>query len=353
MNKGVFIFFVMLTGGLSAQIPADYYDKAEGLSGEELNDALYQIIKGHTEFPYTSSSTDVWDILKETDKDPSNSANVILLYTGWSVDAAQEYNSGSGWSREHVWSKSRGDFGTATGAGTDVHNLRPADISVNSAKSNRWFEECTEAYEDDGQYTGCFTSSTDWVWEPRDAVKGDVARMIFYMEVRYEGENGEPDLEMIDFLPADDNTNDPVYTMKSTLLLWHHNDPVDDWERNRNDIIYYSYQGNRNPFIDHPEYAEYIWEGASPPLNIEEHNTEKKESESIEVSLYPNPVDNTITVIRSNRDFNKTYTIRDAVGRVVKRGELTALTSKVDVSDLPGGSYTFSVNQLHFSVIVK
>ena len=240
-----------------AQIPAGYYDSASGLTGNALKTALYNIIKGHTEYPYTSTGTDVWDILKETDKDPVNAANVILLYTGWSVDAEQEYNSGNGWSREHVWAKSRGDFGTTEGPGTDTHHLRPADVSVNSARNNRWFAECDEQYFDDGGTipTDSWTSSTEWVWKPRDVVKGDVARMIFYMATRYEGELGEPDLEVIDYLPADNNTNLPIHALLSDLISWHEQDPVSDWERDRNDIIHYNYQHNRNPYIDHPEWV--------------------------------------------------------------------------------------------------
>ena len=164
MKRVTFLLFWLFSGMvLLAQIPEDYYSSADGLSGEELKTALYNIIKDHTEYPYTSSSTDVWDILKETDRDTANAENVILFYTGWSVNAAQEYNSGSGWNREHVWAKSRGDFGTTPGPGTDVHHLRPADISVNSARNNRWFDNCTEPYYDDGKETGCFTSSTTWV----------------------------------------------------------------------------------------------------------------------------------------------------------------------------------------------
>jgi len=252
---------VMFTLLSYAQIPSGYYNDANSLSGDDLKLALHDIIKDHVEFPYTSTGTDVWDILKETDKDPNNSNNVILLYTGWSVDAEQEYNSGSGWTREHVWSKSHGDFGTEPGAGTDVHHLRPADVSVNSAKNSRWFDNGDTPYLDDGGTvpTGCNKGSSEWTWEPRDEEKGDVARMIFYMAVRYEGGNGEPDLEIIDFFPEDNYTNNPVYAKLSTLLQWNELDPVNDWERNRNNIIYEDYQHNRNPFIDHPEYAEEIW----------------------------------------------------------------------------------------------
>ncbi len=302
MKRGVFFLAGWFAGMvLFAQIPENYYTTAEGLSGDELKTALYNIIKDHTEYPYTSSSTDVWDILKETDRDTANSANVILFYTGWSVDAAQEYNNGSGWNREHVWAKSRGDFGTTLGPGTDVHHLRPADISVNSARNNRWFDDCTEPYYDNGVATGCFTSSTEWVWEPREAVKGDVARMIFYMATRYEGENGEPDLEMIDYLPADNYTDEPIHAMLSTLITWHEEDPVDDYERHRNEVIY-SYQHNRNPFIDHPEYAALIW---SDPQAVH------PSGRMISISIYPNPARDYVVVKRPD---GYTVTLHTVIG---------------------------------------
>jgi len=252
------IFLCVSTIGF-AQIPLGYYTTALGYTGDSLKFKLNDIIDNHIEFPYTSSSTDVWDILKQTDRDTANSSNVTLLYSGWSVDANQEYNSGVGWSREHVWAKSRGNFGTAIGPGTDVHAIRPCDISVNSARNNRWFAECTEEYIDADGPTGSYRSSTEWIWKPNDKVKGDVARMIFYMATRYEGERGEPDLEVIDSIPVNNSTNLPIHAKLSDLMRWHVEDTVDEWERNRNDIIYYSFQQNRNPFIDHPEYAELIW----------------------------------------------------------------------------------------------
>lgn len=268
-------WMILLWSGISwGQIPPGYYDPAAGLTGPALKSTLNDIIQDHVEFPYTSSSTDVWDILKETDRDTLNPANVILLYSGWTVNAAQEYNGGSGWNREHVWAKSHGDFGTAIGVGTDAHAIRPCDISVNSARNNRWFAECSTPYVDSDGPTGSYTSTTEWVWKPRDEVKGDVARMMFYMAVRYEGENGELDLELIDYIPSDNNSPLPLHAKLSDLYQWHLQDPVSDWERNRNDIIYYSYQQNRNPFIDHPEYADEIW-GEQLTVSLPELEQEK------------------------------------------------------------------------------
>ena len=244
-----------------AQIPDGYYNSAQNLNGENLKAALHNIIKGHTEFPYSSSSTDVWDILKDADRDPNNSANVIGIYSNFSMDAAKEYDNNAGWNREHVWAKSRGDFGTSPGAGTDVHHLRAADISTNSARNNRNFDEAPNQYIDgSGNYSGptdSYTSSTDWVWEPRDEVKGDVARMMFYMATRYEGDSGEPDLELTESL-LNNTDKSPIHGKMSVLLAWHLADPVSAAEQNRNDIVY-GYQGNRNPYIDHPEYVCEIY----------------------------------------------------------------------------------------------
>ncbi|MCT4624364.1 MAG: endonuclease, partial [Schleiferiaceae bacterium] len=231
-----------------------YYHTAFNSSGDSLKYKLNAIIKNHVEFPYTSSSTDVWDILKETDKDTNNSNNVILLYSNRSVDGAQEYNNGNGWNREHVWAKSRGNFGTSKGPGTDVHHLRPCDISVNSTRNNRNFDNCVNCVDviDNGYNTGSKRSTSQWTFQPPPNVKGDVARMIFYMAVRYEGESGEPDLELTDTLLS--NTSQlPLHARLSTLINWHRLDPVSNWERNRNELIYTDYQQNRNPFIDYPE----------------------------------------------------------------------------------------------------
>lgn len=333
MNKTfITLVFFLLNIWAHSQIPTGYYSSAEGLSGENLKAALYNIIKGHTTFIYTSSSTDVWDILKQTDKDPANPDNVILFYTGWSVNAAQEYNYGSGWSREHVWAKSRGDFDTDPPAGTDAHHLRPADISVNSARNNRWFDNCDEPYLDGGVSTGCFTSSTSWVWQPRDAVKGDAARMIFYMATRYEGENGEPDLEVIDYFPTDKYTHEPIHAKLSTLLQWNLEDPVDDFERNRNEVVY-DYQDNRNPFIDHPEYVDMIWGTGTSTIDTEDKS---------KLILYPNPACDFIVLdIGSN---NAVVELYDVFGKTVLSQELPA-SKQISVSQLQKGIYIYKVIQ--------
>ncbi|WP_020527955.1 endonuclease I family protein [Flexithrix dorotheae] len=235
-----------------------YYEAINGLTGEALKDKLNDLIQDHKTFTYRN----VYNILKELDRDPNNPENIIGIYSNFSISAEAGYADGQGWNREHVWAKSYGDFGTAPGAGTDLHHLRASDVSTNSARNNRTFDEAEDIYIDaDGiksGETGSYTSDAAWVWEPRNEVKGDVARMIFYMAVRYEGENNEPDLEVVDYIPSR-GSKEPLHGKLSTLIRWHQEDPVSENEKRRNDLIYEKYQGNRNPFIDHPELVGKIW----------------------------------------------------------------------------------------------
>jgi endonuclease I len=227
-----------------------FYDPTQNLSGDELKSALYNIIKHHTELSYT----DLWDALSDTDEDPNNSDNVLLLYSGWSYPKTKNGGDPDEWNREHVWAKSHGDFGNTAPAGTDAHHIRPTDVSVNGKRGNLDFDNGGTEYYDAGSSTGCYFDSDSW--EPRDEVKGDVARMMYYMVVRYEGDEGY-DLELVDYTPSTTD-NDPLFGKKSTLYNWNLNDTVSSWEINRNNKIYNNWQGNRNPFIDYPQFANRL-----------------------------------------------------------------------------------------------
>ncbi|WP_336045651.1 endonuclease [Solibacillus ferritrahens] len=248
--------FVLQDGNPTNPVPnpepppttGDYYSAAYGKTGAALKTALHNIIDDHTEISYSN----VWVALRETDEDPNNPNNVILLYTGRSQGKFTNGGNANDWNREHVWAKSHGNFGTSMGPGTDLHHLRPTDASVNSSRSNLDFDNGgNEHSEARGNY---FDNDS---WEPRNSVKGDVARMLFYMAVRYEGDSGEPDLELNNVV---NNGSAPYHGKLSVLLQWHKADPVDAFERTRNEIIYTDYQHNRNPFIDHPEWVSAIWE---------------------------------------------------------------------------------------------
>jgi endonuclease I len=228
--------------------PGNYYAAASGKTGAALETALHQIIStGVAKITYDQ----VWDALKVTDQDPNNPNNVILLYTG--VSESKNANGGDvgDWNREHVWAKSHGDFGTATGPGTDIHHLRPADVTVNGERGNKDFDAGGSPV---GDAPGNFTDADSW--EPSNAVKGDIARMIFYMSVRYDGGDGFPDLEVNNTV---NNGSAPNIGKLSALKQWNTQDPPDTFEQHRNQVIYDVYQHNRNPFIDHPEWVNAIW----------------------------------------------------------------------------------------------
>ncbi|WP_433392314.1 endonuclease [Micromonospora sp. KLBMP9576] len=224
-----------------------YYATAIGKSGAALRSSLHSIIKVQTKLSYDQ----VWEALRDTDQDPANSNNVILLNTGRSQSKTGNGGGVDDWNREHVWAKSHGDFGTATGPGTDVHHLRPEDVSVNSTRGNKDFDNGGSPV---AEAPGCYTDADSW--EPRNAVKGDVARMIMYMAIRYEGTDGWPNLELNQSVS---NGTAPYHGKLSVLLQWHQVDPPDAFEKRRNQRIHERWQGNRNPFVDHPEWAGAIW----------------------------------------------------------------------------------------------
>lgn len=289
-------------------VPSGYYDAALDQTGEPLKNILNDIITGHNEFPYTDKDLDdmdVWKMLRAGDEDPDNSNNVIMFYSEFSLpkecqdtntDLLPDYCFENGdrdadyteWNREHIWSKSHGNFededdyafeesfgGYALGAHTDAHHLVAAERTMNSTKNNRFFDDCHDGINDDNFEDRGYGNYTcgDWYFEPRDEVKGDVARMLFYMATRYEGEDGDfVDLELTtDLYLYEDSEIDiknsklPYYENLEVLLRWHIEDPVDEWELERNETIY-QFQNNRNPFIDHPEYVELIWGTPESPI---------------------------------------------------------------------------------------
>ena len=199
---------------------------------------------------------EVWTALTHTDEDPENSNNVILLYSGKSIP---KHSNGSGsqssnpdnWNREHVWAKSHGFSSQSNEAYTDINHLRPADISINSSRGNLDFDDSDTPLAEDPKNRIDSDS-----FEPRDAVKGDVARMLIYMDTRYEGHGDvTPDLVLVNHLTSG---SEPEIGILCRMVEWAEQDPVDSFEQKRNNAIY-KYQGNRNPYIDHPEWISKVY----------------------------------------------------------------------------------------------
>jgi endonuclease I len=249
------IGFLLSAIALFAGPPAGYYATAEGLSGAPLRAALHNIVRGHTVLPYSSSSFDTADALMVLDEDPANTNNVILVYERRS-EPKSTFGLNTGWNREHLWPNSYG-LDDREPAYSDLHNLRADDLTVNNARANKLFDMSdtnSAGYLRPGHPEAPLTSTDSDSWEPPDVVKGDIARAMFYMVIRYTGDrSGEPALFLTDRSNELSGTTNLMGRL-STLLRWHFFDPVSDAERHRNDLIYERYQRNRNPFVDRPEF---------------------------------------------------------------------------------------------------
>lgn len=283
-----------------------YYQTVDTSNSTNLRNSLHDIIKNYTkQYPYNDSNhnNDVYSILDIIDQDVNTEGDYIYcILTGKVMPGRAGFGSqGSNvWNREHIWAKTWG-FGTAESdlPFTDLNHLRAADSYANSAFHNDRQYNYVSSNQAKIPYYGQKYDST--YYEPRDAAKGDIARMIMYMDIRYEGDmtsdqgyelaivenyndyydsskkisafnlKSLKDAGIIHSSATTDKTG--LMSVLSVLLKWHEEDPVDDFERKRNDLVY-QYQGNRNPFIDHPEYANTIY-GANY-------------HEGYHVSFYPN-----------------------------------------------------------------
>lgn len=274
---------LVVSSGVSAAIPSGYYDAVNTSSASTLHDSLHAIIDDHQRFPYTSSATDTWDILEEADENPADPSKIITIYRN--ATYTKEGGGNSNYNREHTWPKSYGfpDDGSSNYPYTDAHHLFLADSGYNSSRSNKPYAECdsgcSEKITTSTNSRGGSASESNWTtgsgatgsWETWSERKGDAARALMYLAVRYEGGThsstgvSEPDLILTDnrSLIANSNTGDNLNVaymgLRSTLIQWHKDDPVDDFERRHNEAVYAN-QGNRNPFIDHPEYVRCVFE---------------------------------------------------------------------------------------------
>lgn len=251
----LFLLLVASLPEVFAGPPPGYYATAEGKVGLELKQALHDIIDAHTVLPYSSSAFDTHDALDALDEDPANTNNVLLIYSRRS----EPKSSWPDWNREHLWPNSLG-LDDALPAYSDLHNLRACDLNVNSSRGNEyydWSDTSSPSYLFPAHPEAPECSSDTDSWEPPASVKGDIARSQFYMAVRYAGDSGEPDLELVQDT-ALINSSAAYMGRLSSLIEWHRLDPVDAAEQQRHEGVY-GYQNNRNPFVDHPEWVDAVF----------------------------------------------------------------------------------------------
>ncbi len=262
--------------------PAGYYDTVDTSTPAAMRSSLHAIIDDGIKIPYTSTSTDTWDVEETACQDPNHSNQVLDLYLN---AVYPKYGGGNNYyDREHSWPKSYGfpNDGSTNYPYTDCHHLFLANSGYNSSRGNKPFgtagasgtERTTLYYDGVGGGSGVYPGWSNWYdstyWETWRDRRGDVARALMYMDVRYEGgvhpgtSNPEPDLILTDNLTLIENSNTGANLsvaymgLLSVLLQWSQDDPVDAKEMAHNDAVY-SFQGNRNPFIDHPEWIDCIF----------------------------------------------------------------------------------------------
>ncbi|RZS93540.1 endonuclease [Aquimarina brevivitae] len=325
------LFFIMAY----AQVPPYYNDVNLSLTGQALfNELGDKVSTSHTTFlTYTPG---VWEALKQSDINPANQSKVLLLY-GFSdndgnstTDRSRAIdNNGGGvtqWNREHTYPKSLGQPNLGTeGAGADAHHLRPCDVQRNSDRSNRKFAA--------GNGNSGITPQGHWY--PGDEWKGDVARMMMYMYIRYGSQCLPSNVGVGNSLSTDAN-------MIDLFLQWNVEDPVSDFELQRNPVLE-SLQGNRNPFIDNPAFATQIWGG---PQAEDRFGTSDPDTEapSIPVGLVATDITtNTVTLSWSPAQDNvgvTQYSVFQNSTLVTTVGSNSATISGLSAAT----NYTFAVN---------
>lgn len=327
-----------------AQVPAYYSNIDFTESGESIKTQLTTLITNThtTELVYTSGSSgflDTWTVLKQSDLDPANSSNVLLIY-GWDDSATNvsehrtrdknescHTSSCTGkWVREHTFPKSLAtpDLGTE-GAGADAHNLRAVDAQRNNSRSNKLFGAASSS---SASYS--INSSS---WYPGDEWIGDVARIIMYMQVRYPTQCAAINAA------TGGSTFAPLLDMPDLLLQWNAQDPPSNFEINRNNSIA-SYQGNRNPFIDNPYLATMIW--SDPVASDTWQVLDNDKHDRIQLTLYPTITESMI-YIQNASDWDAKFYIYNTAGQQLQSGTLEE--KQIDMSKYASGLFFISVLQ--------
>jgi len=277
---------VLPAAPVPAAPPPGYYDSVDPSTPATLRATLHAVIDDHTRFPYTSSSTDTWNILEAADENPANPSYILDVYRNRSY---LKFGGGTGpYNREHTWPNSYGfpDDGSTNYPYTDCHQLFLCDVNYNNDRGNKPFGACapgatervTDVNDGAGGGSGVFPGNSNWFdatyWRTWNGRQGDVARALLYLDVRYEGGThgitgaAEPNLILTDnpalIVTTGGNASVAYMGLLSVLLQWHAADPPDQKELDRNDVVF-SYQGNRNPFVDHPEWVNAIFLPSTGP----------------------------------------------------------------------------------------
>lgn len=358
------VAFLFISIGF-AQVPAGYYNTATG-TGYALKTQLYNIIKtGHIDRGYGSGSSTVnnglWTAYGTTDRDNfyDHDNSVLDIYsenpTGpdpytYSYNSSQcgTYNGeGDCYNREHIVPQSV--FSSANPMHNDPHFIPPTDGKVNGMRNNYphgMVTSPTWTSLNGGKLgpnanTGISAGYTGVVFEPINEFKGDIARMYLYFATRYENLVSGYTYDMFN------GTSNQVFTntFLNILITWHNQDPVSPYEIARNNAIY-AFQGNRNPYIDHPEYVCQIWTATCNALATEDF------SFSDSFKIYPNPSNGKFNIDFDGSYDNYSVEIFSTVGQKVFEKEYSN-SSNIEIANLQSGMYLVKVTKDSRSIVKK
>ncbi len=222
----------------SDQAPADYYKPAQGLKGPQLLRALSGVVTKHKELGYDLARDVMFADVDDLDNDNIIECDYTDRRLSGITDRRSAYQGGKGFNAEHTWPQSKGAEGVAK---SDLHHLFPTDCEANSRRSSHPFGKVEKVEWTDGGSKLGLNARGETVFEPRDDQKGNTARAILYFYTVYGRQA--------------DTSNFRIE--EETLKVWHQQDPVTALERSRNDAVYH-FQGNRNPYVDHPEFVQAV-----------------------------------------------------------------------------------------------
>lgn len=246
----------------------EYYASVDfNKTGNNLKLELYNKIKGHVSTSYSGLNTTMATTDRNWDLSPDpNDSNpyMVLIYASYNDTNPKKYSTRNDvWDKEHIWAKSHGNFGDTPPAGSDMHHLRASDKRNNGSRGNLDFGKANSVKSTINDYdgkpsgkTGTQTGKSGTVYEPLPQYRGDVARAMFYMATRYHNDT-QTQLTLVDNTTSS-STGVGKFGILSTLLEWHLQDPVDEFEFRRNGLVQ-GYQNNRNPYIDFPSLAHDVF----------------------------------------------------------------------------------------------
>lgn len=341
MKKVSFLYLMIVSSIVFAQIPPGYYNTAQGLTGNALKTALHNIIDNHTQVSYNG----LWNAYKKTDIKPNGkvwdmysdipSGTPPYQFTFVTDQCGNYAVEGDCYNREHSWPQSW--FNSLTGPVSDLFHVYPTDGKVNGERGNLPYGSVATATWtslNGGKKGLCSDLGYSLeAFEPIDEYKGDLARTYFYMSTRYYTEDAGWSTS------AATNKSTILPWQVNVLLQWHHQDPVSAKEIARNDSIYYRYQHNRNPFIDNPQWADSIW---TMDVTVFLKNYEF----AYAFSLAPNPAKDVFSITAQTKNAeNCTISITDISGKLIEEHYSSFMeTMQIDCSKWQKGLYFITVS---------